>query len=200
MTDVTAAATADGRTQRRERNRAAVVDALLELYREGQLEPSTDLIAARAGVSPRSLFRYFDDVGDLVEVAVAHQQERLVPLFAVTVDPAGAFDDRLEGFVSARLDLYEGMGHVARVARALANSQPRVAAELTRIRRFLREQLATAFATELGALPPDRRARALAAADVLASWEAVDLLRRDQELDRAGAAAVLRAGLRAVLA
>ena len=195
MTDVTA----DGRTARRERNRAAVVDALLELYRDGRLAPSTDEIAARAGVSPRSLFRYFDDVGDLVEVTIAHQQERLVPLFAATVDPTVPFDERVARFVDTRLDLYEGMGHVARVARAMANQQPRVAEELTRIRGFLREQLATAFAPELAALPAPRRARALAAADVLASWEAVDLLRRDHGLGRVDAAAVVADGLRVVL-
>jgi TetR/AcrR family transcriptional regulator, regulator of autoinduction and epiphytic fitness len=194
-----AATTADGRTQRRERNRTAVVEALLELYREGHLDPSTDEIAARAGVSPRSLFRYFEDVDALVEVAVARQQERLAPLFAVTVDPTLGFDERLERLVATRLDLYEGMGHVARVARAVANHQPRAAAELTRIRAFLREQLATAFAAELGSLPRPARAQALAAADVLTSWEAVDLLRRDQGLDRAAAAAVVEAGLRAVL-
>jgi AcrR family transcriptional regulator len=194
-----AAPTADGRTQRRERNRTAVVEALLELYREGQLDPSTDQIAARAGVSPRSLFRYFEDVDALVEVAVARQQERLAPLFAATVDPALGFDERLERFLATRLDLYEGMGHVARVARAVANHQPRAAAELTRIRAFLRDQLVRVFAAELDALPQAARAQALAAADVLTSWEAVDLLRRDQGLDRTAAAAVVAAGVRALL-
>jgi TetR/AcrR family transcriptional regulator of autoinduction and epiphytic fitness len=190
---------ADGRTQRRERNRAAVVDALLELYREGDLEPSTDQIAARAGVSPRSLFRYFEDVGDLVEVAVAHQQERLAPLFAVEVDPGLPLDERLERFLATRFDLYDGMGHVARVARSLAGTQPRIDTELGRIRGHLRAQVASTFATELRARAAPARARALAAADVLASWESYDLLRRDQGLTRADATAVVAGGLRAVL-
>jgi adenosylcobyric acid synthase len=40
--------------------------------------------------------------------------------------------------------------------------------------------------------------RALAAADVVASWESVDLLRHDQSLDRAAAGAVVAHGLRAL--
>ena len=71
----------DGRNQRRDRNREAVVRALLELYREGNLGPSADEIAARAGISARSLFRYFDDVDTLVRAAIARQQQHLAPLY-----------------------------------------------------------------------------------------------------------------------
>ena len=189
----------DGRAERRERNRASVVEALLDLYREGQLAPSAELIARRAGVSPRSLFRYFDDVDALVREAVAQQQARLAPMLVVTIDPALPFDRRLQELVALRLDLYEAMGPVARVARAIAAQQPRVASELGRIRGVLREQLASAFAPELTAMREPARARALATADVLASWEAVDLLRSDQGLARPEAAAAVAAGLTAVL-
>ena len=70
----------DGRTLRRERNRAAMVDAMLELYREGNLAPSSDAIAERAGLSPRSLFRYFEDIDDLVHAAITRQQQRIAPV------------------------------------------------------------------------------------------------------------------------
>jgi beta-phosphoglucomutase-like phosphatase (HAD superfamily) len=61
-----------------------------------------------------------------------------------------------------------------------------------------RPRLEAAFAAELAAMPPDDRSRALAAADVVASWESVDLLRHDQSLDRAAAGAVVAHGLRAL--
>ena len=189
----------DGRAERRERNRASVVEALLDLYREGQLAPSAELIARRAGVSPRSLFRYFDDVDALVREAVAQQQERLAPRLATAVDPALDLDARVQTLVARRLDLYEAMGHVARVARAVAHQQPVVAGELDRIRSVLRDHLGRTFAPELEAKPAPDRDHALAAADVLCSWEAVDLLRSDHGLSREGAAAVLEAGLRSVL-
>ena len=41
----------DGRTVRAERTRQALVDALLSLLDEGQLQPTAERIAVRAGVS-----------------------------------------------------------------------------------------------------------------------------------------------------
>ena len=41
---------ADGRVLRGERNRQAIVDALLALYEEGVLRPSANEVAERAGV------------------------------------------------------------------------------------------------------------------------------------------------------
>src|SRR5262245_22771923 len=92
----------DGRRLRRDRNREAVVQALLALYREGDLSPSTDDVAARAGISARSLFRYFDDVDTLVETAIAHQQAHLRPLYPLSIDPSMALADRIDAFVAAR--------------------------------------------------------------------------------------------------
>ena len=58
---------------------------MLQLYAEGNLDPSSDEIAERAGLSPRSLFRYFDDLDDLVRVAIGRQHERLLPLAGLDV-------------------------------------------------------------------------------------------------------------------
>jgi AcrR family transcriptional regulator len=189
----------DGRVERRERNRAAVVEALLDLYRQGQLAPSADAIARQAGVSPRSLFRYFDDIDALIREAVRQQQAHLAPRLHLDLDPALPFDERMARFIATRLDLYDAMGQVARVARSIAAQQPSVREELTRIRALLRGQIEAAFEPELRARPGSARAHALAAADVLASWESVDLLRSDQGLDRDAVAATLAAGLRGVL-
>ena len=51
----------DGRTVRAERTRQALVDALLSLLDEGQLQPTAERIAVRAGVSERSVFQHFPD-------------------------------------------------------------------------------------------------------------------------------------------
>jgi TetR/AcrR family transcriptional regulator, regulator of autoinduction and epiphytic fitness len=172
----------DGRNQRRDRNRDAVVTALLELYREGRLRPSAEEIAARAGISVRSLFRYFDDVDALVRAAIARQQEHLAPLWALDTDPDRPFPERVERFVADRVRLLRGMGEVGRVARTLAMRQPLILAELARIRHALRAQLAELFAAELDALPPGERRSVLAAADVVVSWESFDLMHNDQGL------------------
>ncbi|MDQ1403321.1 MAG: hypothetical protein QOG03_1637, partial [Actinomycetota bacterium] len=43
----------DGRRLRREQNRAAVLAALVDLFAEGEYQPNANLIAERAGLSPR---------------------------------------------------------------------------------------------------------------------------------------------------
>src|SRR3546814_2134204 len=70
-----ASATTDGRSLRRDRNRMAVIDAVLALYDSGNLAPSSDDIAERAGTSVRSVFRYFDDVDDMLRAAIGRRSE-----------------------------------------------------------------------------------------------------------------------------
>lgn len=189
----------DGRSARRDRNREAVVTALLELCRAGDVNPSADAIAARAGISVRSLFRYFDDGEAMVRTAIARQQQHLAPLYALEVDPAAPLDDRIDRFVDARTALLEGMGEVGRLARIMATRQPLVLAELARIRGTLRRQLTDVFAPELDALPSPERRAAVAAADVVTSWESFDLMRNDQGLTRDEAAAAMAGALRRLL-
>ena len=59
----------DGRRLRREANRQAVIDALVSLYADGHYLPSAAEVAERSGLSPRSVFRYFDDTDDLTRAA-----------------------------------------------------------------------------------------------------------------------------------
>jgi AcrR family transcriptional regulator len=178
----------DGRRLRRDRNREAVVQALLELYRAGNLTPSTDEIAQRAGISARSLFRYFEDVDTLVRTAVERQQEHLATFYEVSARPDQPLEERIERFVTDRARLLDAMGPVGQLARSIAPRQPRVAAELGRIRAVLRSQLVDVFGTELAEVPAGERDVVLASLDVACSWEARQLLRQDQRLGKAAAA------------
>jgi AcrR family transcriptional regulator len=189
----------DGRNQRRDRNRDGVVEALLGLYREGNLGPSAEQIAERAGISARSVFRYFDDADAMVRAAIARQQAHLAPLYALDATPEKPLAERVERFVAARVQLLEGMGEVGRVARSLAVRQPLILAELARIRGTLRRQLTGLFAAELDGLAPAERVAAVAAADVVTSWESHDLMRNDQGLTRDKAAAAMVAALLCLL-
>ncbi len=170
----------DGRRLRRAVNREAVVDALLDLYKEGNLRPGTDEIAERAGISPRSLFRYFEDTDDLAGEAITRQLARALPLVQVDVDADAPFDDRVQGLVAQRVRLFGAVGQAAHVSRLRAPFQPRLAESLAESRRFLRSQLRALFAGELEAMGDDRAEWALASADVLASFEAYQLLTTDQ--------------------
>ena len=174
----------DGRHARRERNRLAVVDAMLALYGEGHLDPSSDEIAERAGLSPRSLFRYFDDLDDLVRVAISRQHERLQPLAYLDVSVDAPLADRVGRLVAQRLRLFDKIASVGIVSRLRAPFQPLIACELALLRSLLRRQVEQLFAPELEAGGKERAAGAIAAIDVLTSFEGFQLLRNDQHLTR----------------
>ncbi len=180
----------DGRLLRRQRNRDAVVEALLDLYSDGNLRPSSEEIAARSGLSPRSLFRYFDDVDDLINAAITRQEERAIPLVPIDATPEAPLEERVGALVAQRFRLFDAVGNAAAVSRLRSPFQPLLATELRRNRAFLRSQVRHLFAAEQAAMEPETAARSLAAADVLASFESYQLLRHDQDLapDRARAA------------
>ena len=189
----------DGRKVRRDRNRAAVVDALLELYSEGRLDPSSDEIATRAGLSPRSLFRYFDDIDDLCQSAIHRQHERVRHLFDVDADPEASLEIRIEALVLQRVTLFEAIEGAAQVARIRQHFQPVVAAELAQSRALFRAQIKRLMKRELTLMTPSQSVSALSAVDVLCSFESYQLLRGDSALSRPKAQAALADALRRLL-
>ena len=68
---------ADGRVTRGQRNREAIIDALLACYEAGTLRPSVHEVAARAGVSARSVHNHFADVEALRAEVAQRQWERI---------------------------------------------------------------------------------------------------------------------------
>ena len=188
----------DGRRLRRERNRLAVVDALLTLYRQGNLRPSSAEIAEQAGLSPRSLFRYFEDVDDLCRAAVARQEQEALPLLAIGAGPDDPLPARVAALARQRLRLFAAIAPAAAVSRMAAPVQPALAEELGKSRAYLRRQLRRLFAPEFEAMAPGTAEATLAAADVLCSFESYQLLRNAQGLSSARAGLALRTALLAL--
>ena len=62
MADSNAVVSVDGRRQRGERTRQAIIEAALSLQEEGVLVPTAQQISDRSGVLIRSFFRHFDDM------------------------------------------------------------------------------------------------------------------------------------------
>ncbi len=194
-----APAETDGRRLRRALNREAVVDALLDLYREGNLRPGTDLIAERAGLSPRSLFRYFEDTDDLAGEAALRQQIRALPLVVLEVDTDDAFDERVRVLVEQRFRLFGEIGNAAMASRLRAPFHPRMADTLGGTRAFLRGQVRTLFSHELDAMDGARAEAVLAAADLLTTFESYQLLTGAQGLDTQQASSLLVGALTVLL-
>jgi TetR/AcrR family transcriptional regulator of autoinduction and epiphytic fitness len=167
----------DGRTARRDRNRVAAIDAVLELFAEGDLSPTPERVASRSGVSLRSVYRYFADRGDLIRAAVDRHLERVQPLFVIDEPGAGTTAARVERFVEARLRGYEAIAATARASRLRAPSNDIIREQLDRARHIFRAQLEQQFAPELAALEPGPRRAVFAAADALTQIETIDLYR-----------------------
>ena len=157
----------DGRRSGRPRTRDAVVDALLDLYGEGNVSPGADEVAERSGVSRRSLFRYFDDLDDLCRAAIDRQTERASHLIELKDVGQGVLTNRIERLATQRATLFEEIAPAARVGRLRAPYQPIVAEDIRKSRAALGRQIEKHFAPELAGLDSDRRRETLAAADVL---------------------------------
>ena len=71
----------DGRSAIRDRNREAVLDAVLDLFSEDNLSPGPEEVALRVGLSVRSVYRYFDDHDTLTRAAIARNIERRAPYY-----------------------------------------------------------------------------------------------------------------------
>lgn len=194
MTAATQAPRSDGRRLRRELNRDAVIDALITFYRAGSYQPSCTEIAARAGVSERSLFRYFRDVEDLHRAAADREITVALPQLA-SAAAAELTRVKIERMVHARAALWEHAGPAARALGANAHRHAKLAAELDRYRSLLQGQLRELFAPELAA----RGTVALPAIDVLCSHHSWDRLRHGQGLSAESATATLIAALTALL-
>jgi AcrR family transcriptional regulator len=163
----------DRRRLRAERGRDAVVDALLELYAEGAVEPGAAVIAARAGVSERSVFRYFEDLEALAQAAIDRHWERVGPAF--TPPPAaGTVTSRARALVEQRLEIHRVTGAVARVGAHLALRSESVARGIELRRRGLRDQIGALFPELDGR---SDRAELLGALDAATSLEQVEYLR-----------------------
>lgn len=104
LTDLTADIAAadeatDGRSLRRSHNRTAVIISLFHLIREGSLDPSVPEIADRAGVSHRSVFRYFDDLNDLVRLTLDHAVNETMSLRKIPDLGVGPLERRMRPLI-----------------------------------------------------------------------------------------------------
>src|SRR5262245_49671078 len=151
----------DGRSARSQRTRNAVVDALLELNREGNLRPTAKEIAERAGVSLRSVYVHFDDLEDLF-LAAAKRHVELVSGMFVQVPDTGPLHSRAETLVRMRSRIYEDVGNVLKAAALQEPFSATLAHWLAAGRKLSQHDLERVFAAELDVLPPDERSRRLA--------------------------------------
>ena len=142
--------TVDGRRQRTERGRAAVIDAMFDLIVEGHLPPAVDQVARRAGVSIATIFRYFGTLDDLQQETVARFVERFDHLLEIDRPGEGSATSLVRRFVDSRITLFSTVGLVMHLAWVRSLDQPRIAAAVRENRRRLRDATEEHFASVLG--------------------------------------------------
>jgi AcrR family transcriptional regulator len=165
--------TDDGRAARSQRTRDAAVAALLDLLREGVVAPTVADIAARTGVTPRSIHANFPSVEALhraaVDRATAEVLARIRP-----IDAAAPLAERIEALARQRATIHEHLAPLRRASRVREDTSPPLAEARATALEAGREQIDRIFATELARLAPAERRRRAAALDAVAgdgSWE-----------------------------
>jgi AcrR family transcriptional regulator len=185
---VTTAPVADGRAARKAATRDAIADALLDLLSEDQLRPTAREIAARAGLSLRSVYVHFDDLEDLFCVAARRHFTRIAPMLE-PVPVAGTLPERATALMIRRAGIYAQLGGVGRATRLQAPFSPTLARLVRDAQTGSRKEIERMFAPELASLDPARRAPTVAMLDVVTGVDAWETLRTVHEFDEAAARA-----------
>lgn len=176
---------ADGRNARRHANREAVLDALLAYLDEGVLGPSVEDLIQRAGVSERSLFRYFEGLDDLRSAAIAHAFKDVMHLLEMPKDTDAPRATRIKNLVRDRLALFEAIAGVARLARSRELEFEETRVRVQQFREQLRAQAAAQFGPEINRLTKADGERLVTALTVMLSFESWDMQRRAFHLSEA---------------
>jgi AcrR family transcriptional regulator len=189
-----ARASIDGRLLRSEQSKQRIADALYELIGEGEFAPSAQMVADRAGVGIRTVFRLFSDMDALYATINARLELDVAPMLRNGPSETASLDERLEALLAARVALYERFGPYVRATHRHRDRSEFLAAEFRKLVLTLRERLVR-WMPELRRAPADL----VEALDQATSFEAWDRLRIDQRLSRPRAHAAMQRATRALI-
>lgn len=189
----------DGRSLRRERNRQEIVGALFDLIESGETEISAALIAQKAGLSERSIFRYFEDVDDLYRSVCDLSIAKEIEIASIDDQGKGSLDSRIENFVNQRVRMYTMNEKIAPAARAFAFKNSVIKNQLIVGRKFLRNQIKAQFSAELSHFDKTQQQVAVATIDALTTFESYDMLRSDQKMSVQTIKSILTESIRKAL-
>ncbi len=183
----------DGRIQRSERSRTAIVDAMLELIGEGSPAPTAQQVAERADVGVRTVFRHFSDMDTLFATMNAQIRAEVHSLFVEEVQ-TGALEARIDGLIERRLEIFGTLAPYLRSGVGQRWRSTFLQEEHERTVRILRHDLRR-WLPEVEDLDAER----VEALELMLSFESLDRLRVDQRLSIRRTAAVLRSALLALM-
>ncbi|GGB64540.1 TetR/AcrR family transcriptional regulator [Blastomonas aquatica] len=166
----------DGRKQRSERSRLAIVDAMLDIIMGGKMEPSAADIAERAGVSARTVFRHFEEMDSLYSEMTERMEAQIMPIIHQPFTGDG-WQAQLDQLLERRAVIYEKI-----MPLKIAASIRRFSSDylMLNYERFLHLER-----TGLENVLPDpvrKNATMLSAVEMCAGFQTWRRLRQDQNL------------------
>jgi AcrR family transcriptional regulator len=176
----------DGRIQRSERSRMAIVQAMLELIREGSLSPTAQQVAERADVGVRTVFRHFSDMETLFAAMNELISAEVNSLFVEEVQ-TGSYSDRVEALIQCRMMIFGTLAPYVRSSTIQRWRSAFLQTEHERTIRVMRRDLRR-WLPELESVPTE----VADALEMILSFEAWNRLRVDQQLSLRRTALVLR--------
>jgi len=167
----------DGRRIRRERGRLAAIDAAIDLNFETGQVATPEAIVERAKISMASLFRYFETLDEIQEMAAERYFTRFAHLFEIPNIGVGALPQRIRTFVKARADQHIATEPIARTVRTKGIAHAPISEALIRIRVTQADQVKLHFMDELDHLTRGAADDTAATIAVLTSFESWDQFR-----------------------
>lgn len=182
----------DGRVRRSVLSRERILDALMELVSEGDLQPTGQRVAARAGIGLRTVYRHFEDMESLYR----ELNDRVTQLVAPAAEPppSGSVDERIAAMVRFRVRTYERAAPFIRSGATLRWRSQFLKQAQSDMVRTMSDNLRRAL-PELADVAEHRRE----AIELVTSFEAWERLRTDQKLGRERAQAIVEATVRDLL-
>jgi len=191
----------DGRQSRTARSRLAICEACLDLVVEGTLQPSADEIAARAGLSRRSIFNHFADLAELYGAVAEAANQRFAPLLK-QISSREPIERRVEQLVQVRSKYLEATGPFTRAltAQALVGPAEDQARRLsTDALRRQHQDVERLFRREVADLSSAERAEVLEALSAAMAPQLWEHLRRSRGNSMARARGVMKRTLMSIL-
>lgn len=182
----------DGRRQRADVSRRRIALAMLELVREGEVEPSADVVADRAGVGRRTVFRLFSDMEGVFREMHAVMVERLTPEFVASFK-GSTWLERLDEVVARRARMFDEMLPIKSASDAHRARSKFLQTEHRKLTRMQRDSLRRVLPANVA------DGEAFEALDLVLSFEAWRRLRQEQSLSAKQATGVLRYAARALV-
>ncbi len=165
---------------------------MLELLRDGVADPSAEIVAERAGVGRRTVFRLFSDMEGVFREMHAIMTARLTPEF-VRPFLATTWRAKLDELGERRAVAFEQMLPIKTAADARRYTSNFLTVEHRKITKLQREALRSVLPVSLA------KGEMLEALDLTLSFEVWRRLRYEQGLSVKQARAVLRRMLAALV-